>query len=95
MGVSRTGDYIKIKIKIENSSQEPAASSKALGQELEDMDVLCTFKIKLENQNLEHGCIKDRQFNFKMPNSNQEPPASSKAPNQDLNDMDALCTSKI
>ena len=59
------------------------------------MDVLCTFKIKIESQNLNHGCIKDQwpyQNKIKMPSPSQEPPASSKAPNEDLKDMDVLCT---
>ena len=43
-----------------NPNQEPPASSKALNQDLKDMDVLCTFKIKVERQNLDRGCIKDQ-----------------------------------
>ena len=43
-----------------NASQELPASSKAPNQDLKDMDVLCTFKIKIESQNLEHGCTKDQ-----------------------------------
>ena len=31
------------------------------------MDVLCTFKIKIESQNLDHGCVKDQ-----WPYSNQD-----------------------
>ena len=58
--ISKTSDYIQIKIKIPNPSQEPPASSKAQNQDLQDMDVLCTFKIKIERQNLEHGFIKDQ-----------------------------------
>ena len=34
-----------------NPSQEPPASSKSPDQDLKDMDVLCTFKIKIETQN--------------------------------------------
>ena len=49
MGVSKTSDHIQIKIKIPNPSQEPPASSKALNEDLKDMDVLCTFKIKIES----------------------------------------------
>ena len=60
MGISKTSDHIKIKIKIPNPSQEPPASSKAPNEDLKDMDVLCTFKIKIESQNLDHGCIKDQ-----------------------------------
>ena len=48
MGVSKTSDHIQIKIKMPNTSQEPLVSSKAQNQDLEDMDVLCTFKIKME-----------------------------------------------
>ena len=58
MGVSKTIDHIQIKIKMPNPSQEPPTSSKALNQDLKDIDVLCTFKIKINSQNLEHGCIK-------------------------------------
>ena len=60
MGVPKTSDYIQIKIKMPNSSQEPPASSKAPNEDLKDMDVLCTFKIKIESQNLDHGYIKDQ-----------------------------------
>ena len=58
--VSRTSDYIQIKIKMQNTSQEPPASSKAPNEDLKDMDVLCTFKIKVESQNLDHGYMKDQ-----------------------------------
>ena len=60
LGVSKTSDYIQIKIKMPNPSQEPPASSKAPNEDLKDMDVLSTFKIKLEGQNLDHRCIKDK-----------------------------------
>ena len=60
MGLSKTSDYIQVKIKMPNTSHEPLMSSKATSQDLEDMDVLCTFKIKIESQNLEHGFIKDQ-----------------------------------
>ena len=55
-------------IKMPDSSQEPPASSKAPNEDLKDMDVLCTFKIKIESQNLGHGCIKDQ---WPYPNQNQ------------------------
>ena len=61
MGISKTSDHIQIKIKMPNPSEEPPASSKAPNQDLKDMDVLCTFKIKIESQNFEHGCIKDQR----------------------------------
>ena len=43
-----TDDNIQIKVKMPNLSQEYPASSKAPNQNLKDMDVLCTFKIKIE-----------------------------------------------
>ena len=98
MGVPKTSDHIQTKIKMKTPSLEPPASQKATNQDLKDMDALCTFKIKIESQNLEHWCIKDQ---WPYPNqdqdaeSHQEPPASSKSQNQDLKDMDALCTFKI
>ena len=58
MGVNKTTDQIKIKIKI--SSQEPQASFKAQHQELKDTDVLNIFKINEESQNLDHWCFKGR-----------------------------------
>ena len=54
-------------IKITNPSQEPQASSKAPNPDLKDMDVVCTLKIKIESQNLGHGCIHD-----KLPYRNQD-----------------------
>ena len=43
-----------------NPQSEPTASSKASNQDLKDMDVLCTFNIKKESQNLVYGCTKDQ-----------------------------------
>ena len=89
---------MQINIKMPNPSWEPPASSKAPNEDLEDMDVLCTFKIKIESQSLSIGVLNNRghiQINIKMTNPSQEPPASSKAPNEDLKDMDVLCTFKI
>ena len=60
MGVSKTSDYIQIKIKMPNPSQEPQASSKAPNDDLKDLDVLWTFKFKIESQNLDHGCTKNQ-----------------------------------
>ena len=57
MGVSKTSDHIQIKIKMPNPSQEPPASSKAPNQELKDMDVLCTFKIKINSNSLVYECM--------------------------------------
>merc|ERR1712114_169103 len=44
-------------------------SSKAPNKDLKDMDVLCTFKIKIESRNLEHGYIKDK---WPYPNQDQD-----------------------
>ena len=60
MAVSKTSNHIQIKKKMPNPSQEPPASSKAPNEDLKDMDVLGTFKIKIESQNSDHGCTKDQ-----------------------------------
>merc|ERR1712081_57530 len=60
MGVSKTNDHIKINIKMPYPNQEPTASSKAPNNDLKDMDVLCTFKMKRESHNSNHGYIKDQ-----------------------------------
>ena len=60
MGISKTSDHIQIKIKMTILSQEPTTSFKAPNEDLRDMDVLCTFKIKVESQNLYHGFVKDQ-----------------------------------
>ena len=81
-----------------NPSQELPASSKAPNEDLKDMDVLCTFKIKIESQNSNHVYIKSSdiiQIKIKNSNPGQEPPASSRAPNEDIKDMDVLCIFKI
>ena len=69
MSLSKTSDHIQIEIKMLNPSQEPPASSKTPNQDLKDMDVLCTFKIKIESQNSDHGCIKDQ---WPYPNQDQD-----------------------
>ena len=51
-----------------NPSQESPASSKGPNQDLKDMDVLCSFKIKIESQNLDQGCIK---YQWPYPNQDQ------------------------
>ena len=98
MGVSKTSDHIQIKIKMPNPSQQPPASSKTPNEDLKDMDVLCTFKIKKERQNLEYGYIKDQ---LSYPNQDQDKKlqsgtsTSSKTQTQDIMDIDVLCTFKI
>ena len=66
-----------------NPSQEPPAQIKAWNWDLKDMDdvctlntnylkeidIICTFKIKIESQNLEHGCIEDQ---WPYPNQDQD-----------------------
>ena len=48
MGVTKTSDLIQIKIKMPESSQEPPAPTKDTNKDLKDMDILCTFKFKVE-----------------------------------------------
>ena len=52
IGISKTNDYIQIRIKMPNSSQEPPVCSKSPNEDLKAMDVLYTFKIKIESPNL-------------------------------------------
>ena len=47
MVVSKTSGHIQIKIKMPNPSQEPPASSKAVNEDLRDIDVICNFKTKI------------------------------------------------
>ena len=69
MVVSKTSVHIHIKIKMPNPSQEPPASSIAPNEDSKDMDVLCTFKIKIESWNSDHGYIKDL---WPYPNQDQD-----------------------
>ena len=85
-------------MKMPNPSQECPVSSKALNKDLKDIDLLCTFKIKMESKNQNMGVSRTSdsiQIKIKMTNPSQEPPPSSKAPPQDLCDMGVLCTFKI
>ena len=50
-------------------SKEPPVFSKALNENLKDMGVLCTFKIKIEIQNLEQGGNQDQ---LPYPNQDQD-----------------------
>ena len=50
-----------------NPSQEPAAPSKAQNQDLKDINVLCTFKFKIESKNSDQRCTKDH-----LPYPNQD-----------------------
>ena len=60
MGVPKTSDHMQIRIRMSNPSQEPPAFCKAPSQDLEDMDVLCAIKIKIESQKLDHGSIEEQ-----------------------------------
>ena len=53
-------DHVQMKIRKPNPSQEPPASSKAPNEDLKDINVLCTFEIKIENQNSDHGSMKHK-----------------------------------
>ena len=57
-GVQMTSDHIQIKVKMPNPSQHSPASSKAPNLDLKDIDVLCSFEIKVESGNSEHWCFK-------------------------------------
>ena len=50
IGVSKISDHIQINIKMPKPSQEPPASSKAQNEDCKDIDVICTFKIKIESK---------------------------------------------
>ena len=63
-----------------NPRQEPPASSKAPNQDLKDMYVLCTSKMKTEGKIYNIGLTKTSdpfQIKIMMPNPRQEPPVSS------------------
>ena len=60
MGVSKTSDHIKIKVKMPNTSHEPPAPSKAPNQDLKETHVLYILKIMIKNTNLKEECIKDQ-----------------------------------
>ena len=60
MGVPKTSEDTQIMNEMLNFSQEPPGSSIVLNQGFNDMDVLYTFKIKIESKNLKLGCFKDQ-----------------------------------
>ena len=69
-----------------NPSLEPTAPTKSPNQNLKDMDVLCTFTIKIEGAKIWNKVVSKTSghIQIKMPNPRQEPPLSSKALHQDL-----------
>ena len=76
-----------------NPSQEPPASFNVPNQDLNDMEVLFTFKTKIEPK---FGTwVYHRLATISKPKSKLQTPESSKAPNEDLKDMYVLCTFKI
>ena len=52
--------HIQIKINMSNPSQKSPASSKDPKEDLKDINILCTFKIRTESKNSDHDCIKDQ-----------------------------------
>ena len=100
MDVSKTTDPFQIKIKMPNPIQEPPESSKAPNEDLKDMYVLCTFKIKTESQNSDHGHIilnigvsktsNSIKIKWRYHTSSQEPKVFSKVPDQDWKDIEGL-----
>ena len=74
MGIAKTNDHIKIKIKMPNPSQEPPASTKSPIQDLKDVNALCTFKMQIESKKWEYRGIKSRS-RYKPPVRNLQPPS--------------------
>ena len=70
--------YIKDQWPYPNQDQDakPQSGTSSIlqspNEDLKDMDVLCTFKIKIESQNLDHGCIKD-QWPYQNQNHDAKP----------------------
>ena len=73
-------------IKLSDPSQEHPASSIAPNQDIKDMDILQTFKIRIESRILMIVIAKTSshiQIKTKIPKQSQEPPVPTKAPNKD------------
>ena len=88
MGLPKTSDYIQIKIRMPKYSQESLVYFKSPNEDFKDIEVPCTFKIKIESQNLELGVFKTSahiQIKISIPNPSEEPPAY----------MDVCCIFKI
>ena len=62
---------MQIKIKMPNWSQEPPVSFKVPNQDLKDMDILCSFKIKIDSQTKN----KAKNIHFKTYTLNLKPSA--------------------
>ena len=81
--VSNTSHHIQIQIKMPNPCQEPLAPTKAPNKDSMEMDVLCTFKYKIESQNSEYKCIKD-QLPYLNQDQDAKPKSRTSSPNQSL-----------
>ena len=72
-------------------------SFKASNKDLNDIDVLCTFKIKTVLRFVT--CVSKTnnniQIKIEMSNTSQELPAYLKAPNKGLKEMYVICTFQI
>ena len=68
MGVPKINDHIQSEKKMPNANQEPPASYKVPNQDLMDIHVSSTFKIKIERS-------KFGIWVYQRPNQNQDPDA--------------------
>ena len=98
MDETKTSDHIQINIRMQNPSQVHPLSSKAPYQDLKVMDVLCIFKVKIESQNLEYGCIQD-QWPYLNQDQDAKPQSGTssilESPNDQLKEKDVICNWKI
>ena len=76
MGISKNSDHIQIKIKWQPQSGTSSVLQSP-NQDLKDIHVLGTFKIKIENIGVSK-ISNHIQTNMEMPNCSLKPPASSK-----------------
>ena len=80
------------------TSQEPSESSKVQSQDIKDIDVLCTLKIKIESKNLAHGCIKG-QWPYRSHDQHAKPQSITssflQSPKWRLKGHGCFCTFKI
>ena len=82
MDLWKPSDLLQIKIKISDPSHKHPAFSTAPNQDDKDMDILCTYKAKIEDLKLEIVWNKDSksiQIKIKITSPNEEPPVSAKA----------------
>ena len=72
MCVPKTSNYLQTRKKMSNLIQEPPVFSKAPNRDLKDMNVLCTFKIKIRAKTLNMGLpgvkLMHKRINTQMPN---------------------------